>query len=115
MTRLAKFVLLTLLVSLPVSAIAAPSGNYGNVYGMQPSDSAPHGGEPQGRSDEPSPKVRALLELRQEALELQAADGGALLPEHVSYLQNKIDAIQAKYPNDPPFLGKPANDKPAGQ
>ncbi len=44
-----------------------------------------------------SPKTRALLDLRDEGLKLQRADGGKLTPEHHAYLQTKLDAIQAKW------------------
>jgi len=40
-------------------------------------------------------KLRALMDLRSEGVELQAGDGGTLTPEHRAYLQSKLDAIQA--------------------
>ncbi|HEV7714648.1 MAG TPA: hypothetical protein VGO53_03580 [Steroidobacteraceae bacterium] len=45
-----------------------------------------------------SPKVRAMLALRAEGVKLRKADGGTLTPEHVAYLQTKLDAIHAKMP-----------------
>ncbi|MDE2163855.1 MAG: hypothetical protein KGL29_01830 [Alphaproteobacteria bacterium] len=41
-------------------------------------------------------KQRALYALREEGLRLQAADGGRLTPQHLAYLQAKLDAIQGR-------------------
>jgi hypothetical protein len=40
-------------------------------------------------------KKLALLGLRKEGLDMQAADGGKLTEAHRSYLQSKLDAIQS--------------------
>ncbi len=36
-----------------------------------------------------SPKMRALLDLREEGLKMRMADGGQLTPGHYAYLQTK--------------------------
>jgi len=40
-------------------------------------------------------KKLALLGLRKEGLDMQAADGGKLTQAHRTYLQSKLDAIQS--------------------
>ena len=37
----------------------------------------------------------AILDVREEALKLQAADGGTLTDSHRAYLQAKLDAVRA--------------------
>ncbi len=42
-------------------------------------------------------RVIAILKLRNEAMRVQAQDGGTLAPEHQAQLQAKLDAIHAKW------------------
>jgi hypothetical protein len=71
------------------------------VMGLQPSDPQLHGGYPPSENfDQYPPKTKALLKLRAEGLRLRDADGGTLTDEHRAYLQKKLDAIQAEYPDD---------------
>jgi hypothetical protein len=39
----------------------------------------------------------ALRDLRQEALALQASDGGTISPEHSTYIQERLDTLNARY------------------
>ena len=67
-----------------------------DTMGLQATDPALHGGVSRSQPKQTlSPKAHALLELREEGLKIQAADGGQLTPEHRQYLQNKLDVIQA--------------------
>ena len=69
-------------------------GGVPNIMGLQATDPALHGGRYMATPPSVSPKTRALLQLREEALKLQAGDGGALTPEHRAYLQEKLNSIQ---------------------
>ncbi|MDE2135576.1 MAG: hypothetical protein KGJ49_13395 [Alphaproteobacteria bacterium] len=72
------------------------SNGYGTVVGgvqARGLDSIPRGGITNRRMLK---KVRALAALRQEGLQLRAADGGTLTPDHYAYLQVKLDAIQSQ-------------------
>jgi hypothetical protein len=85
---------------------SASAGSYTpppTTFGLQPSDPHLHGGEaPHQLKEHVPPKVQALLDLREEGLRLRDADGGTLTEEHHAYLQKKLDAIQAQYPDDVP-------------
>ena len=39
----------------------------------------------------------AIRELREEALALQESDGGTITPEHLAYVQERLDTINAGY------------------
>ena len=39
----------------------------------------------------------ALRDLREEALALQASDGGTITTEHLAYIQGRLDTINAGY------------------
>jgi len=63
-------------------------------FGPQATDPMFHGGT-YTTHRKSTRKLRALMDLRSEGVELQAKDGGTLTPEHRTYLQGKLDAIQA--------------------
>jgi hypothetical protein len=81
-----------LVSALPAGATAIPG--FHNNFGPQATGPMFHGGT-YTTHRESTRKLRALLDLRDEGLALQAGDGGALTPEHRAYLQKKLDAIQA--------------------
>ena len=81
-----------LVSALPAGATAIPG--FHNNFGPQATDPMFHGGI-YVTHRKSTRKLRALMDLRREGVELQAKDGGTLTPEHRAYLQGKLDAIQA--------------------
>jgi len=97
-----KYLIIVAVAGLMASPVVAEPSTPPTTFGLQPTDPQFHGGYPPSRRIyEHSPKVQALLDLREEGLRLREADGGTLTEEHRAYLQKKLDAIQAEYPSDP--------------
>lgn len=71
------------LVSAP--AFAVPAGAASGPTGMSVPVTAP---------SHPLRKHEAILAVRDEGLQLQAADGGHLTDVHRAYLQAKLDAVR---------------------
>jgi len=108
MRNLARIVAIGAFGLFANSAFAAPMNSQGGtVFGLQPTDPQLHGGYPPiGQHAQYSPKVKALLGLREEGLRLREEDGGTLTEEHRAYLQQKLDAIRAEYPENNSADGK---------
>ncbi len=71
------------LVSAP--ALALPAAANGSAGLTMPSTAPSHA----------SRRHEAILAVREEAMALQAADGGSLTDSHRAYLQAKLDAVRA--------------------
>jgi hypothetical protein len=92
-----------------LATFAAASGSFAGpgggqtIMGLPLTDQTFHGGQSQQNTRQPPPKVQAILELREEGLRLQQADGGTLTDAHRAYLQQKLDAIRAQHSSTADF------------
>jgi hypothetical protein len=88
----------TIAILLLLGIITSTAGHAGPMMGMS-GDMGVQASSPPHRSLLESPnasrKSRALMMLREQALQMRTDDGGSLSPEHRAQLQAKLDAIQA--------------------
>jgi len=82
------------IAALLASAYSQDAFGQMGMYGTQATSPAMQGMP----ASHMTPKERALLKLRHEAIDLNNADGGTLTDAHRAAIQQKLDAIQAEYP-----------------
>lgn len=78
----------------PASAWAAPGASERPISYLAGTDSP---GAPGARAHAFIRLRSELRELRSLGLALRAADGGTLAPEHLAFIQARLDAAQAAY------------------
>jgi hypothetical protein len=92
-----RLLLTGLMVAAVAPAAAQPMSTMAPRMDSGPNAGAVASGMPTAREHAFARLRATLLELRRQGLALRAADGGTLTPEHLAFIQARLDAAQAAY------------------